>query len=372
MKAKSRVHLLLVPLFLLHVLHAGGQNSDKLVNPLSIGVRGHYGFIIPHSKAIAEIANTNPWGIEADLAWHLLREKVWKYCYCYPRTGFSLNYYNFSLPEILGQSLALYPYIEPYIRPHKRFSISFRFGIGPAWVTRVYDADTNPDNFFFSNHLSFIAMINAALNYRFSKILSARVAFNYNHISNGGLTQPNVGMNFPTLNAGVDYSLREVCFPTRAKDTTMILYPDKSWWDVYFLGSRKNVNNGEENHYAVLGLGVYYNYLLLRVLALNAGTELISDFSEKERILREYIHNAGAAPDHNRAAVLLGLNMIFGRITFIHQWGIYYYAPYPARSPVYQRYGLNLRFSERFYTGINIKAHGHVADLMEVRLGMRL
>ena len=371
MKAIQTIVLIGISLFHLQNVAADCQDRDKLTNPISIGIRGHYGFIIPHSKAISDIANSNPWGIEADLAWHLMREKVWKYCYCFPRAGLSLNYINFSLPDVLGHSVALYPYIEPYIRPHRKFSISFRFGIGPAVVTRVYDADSNPDNFFFSNHLSFIAMLNAALNYRLGNRLSTRVAFNYNHISNGGLDQPNVGMNFPTLNAGMDYSLSPVCFPERARDTMQVLYADKTWWDIYLLGSRKNVNNGEEDHYAVLGAGVYYNYLLLRVLALNAGTELISDLSEKERIRREYIHDPESAPDHLRAAVLLGLDLIFGRITFVHQWGFYYYAPYPAKSSVYQRYGLNLRFTERFYLGVNIKAHGHVADIMDVRLGVQ-
>ena len=363
--------LVCLSLFLLQAKNADCQNSDKLVNPISIGIRGHYGFIIPHSKAIAEIANTNPWGIEVDLAWHLMREKVWKYCYCYPRAGLSLNYFNYNLPEILGHSVALYPYIEPYLWPQKKLSISFRFGIGPALLTQVYDAETNPDNFFFSNHLSFIAMLNVGLNYRLSSRISARAAFNYNHISNGGLTQPNVGMNFPTLNAGLDYSLTDVCFPSRVKDTMQILYSDKTWWDVYILGSRKNVNNGEEDHYAVIGVGVYYNFLILRILALNAGTELVSDFSEKERIRREYINDPVSAPDHNRAALLLGLDFVFGHITFVHQWGFYYYAPYPARSTVYQRYGLNLRFTDRLYLGINIKAHGHVADLMDARLGIQ-
>jgi hypothetical protein len=350
---------------------AACQNGAALTNHISLGIRGHYGFIIAHSKSIAEISDSNPWGIEADLAWHLMRESIWKYCYCYPRTGISLNYFNFSFPEVLGHSMALYPYIEPYIWPQNKFSISLRFGMGPAWVTRIYDAETNPENFFFSSPLSFIVVMNAAMNYRLSSRISARAAFNYNHISNGGLRMPNAGMNFPTINAGFDYKFTEVRFPRREKDTVRVLYPDKSWWDAYILGTRKNVHNGDDNHYPVVGAGIYYNYLILRVLALNVGTEWISDYSVKEIIRLEYINDPGAAPDHNRAAMLVGLDLIFGRFSIVHQWGIYYYAPYPARQKVYQRYGLNLRFTDRLYMGINIKSHGHVADLLDARLGIR-
>ncbi len=362
--------LLCLSLFLLHSAHVEGQDIEKLPNPVSLAIRGHYGFIIPHSRAIAEISNSNPWGIEADLSWHLMRERIWKHCYCYPRTGFSLNYYNFNFPEVLGHSVAIYPYIEPFIRPQNKFNVSFRFGIGPAWVSKIYDAETNPDNFFFSSRLSFIVVLNAALNYRINSRLSTRAAFNFNHISNGGIRQPNTGMNFPTVNAGIDYSFTDVSFPCRTKDTVQSKHARKSWWDAYVLGTMKNVEAGENMNYAVIGAGIYYNYRSGRNLALNAGMEWISDFSEKERIRREYLSDPGSAPDHNRAAVLLGFDLLFGRITFVYQWGIYYYAPYRARSWGYQRYGLNLKFKERFYAGINIKAHAHVADLMDARLGI--
>ncbi|HEC44265.1 MAG TPA: acyloxyacyl hydrolase [Bacteroides sp.] len=370
MKPQYTVRLLCLLLFPLLTGITECQISDELENSVSIAIRGHYGFIIPHSRAIEEISNSNPWGIEADLAWHLMRERIWKHCYCYPRTGVSLNYFNFNFPEVLGHSVALYPYIEPYIRPQEKLSISFRFGIGPAYVTKVYDAGTNPDNFFFGDHLSFIVVLNAAVNYRLNSRISTRVAFNYNHISNGGISQPNVGMNFPALNAGIDYSFTEVSFPRREKDTLKILYTDKCWWNAYFLGTAKDAEKGEDNSYPVIGAGIYYNYLVGRIIALNAGTEWISDFSVKEQIRREYINDPGSAPDHNRAAILIGLDLLFGRFSFVYQWGIYYYEPYPARNRAYQRYGLNFRFSERFYLGINIKSHGHVADLMDARLGI--
>lgn len=346
------------------------QTGHEIVNPKSLGFRAHYGFIVPHSKTIAELADSKPFGIEADLAWHLMRERTWKHCYCYPRAGFTLSYYNFNNPRILGHSVALYPYIEPFIRPQKKLNFTFRFGIGPALVTKVYDSLTNPHNHFFSDHLSFIALLNAALNYRISSRVTARLAFNYNHISNGGLKEPNLGMNFPTWNAGFDYSFSEVKFPRRPKDTMRVLYTDKFWFDAYLMGTAKNAEKGEDQRFLAYGVGVYYNYLAGRIFALNAGTEWISDYSVKEKIRRRYINNPVEAPDHNRAAVLVGIELLFGRFSFLHQWGIYYYEPNRARNRVYQRYGLNFRFYDRFYLGINIKSHGHVADLMDARLGI--
>ena len=372
MKALLNSRMLFLSLLVLQTVHAECQKREELRNPFSLAIRGHYGSIVPHSKAIAEISEANPWGIEADLAWHLMGERIWKQCFCYPRTGLSLGYFNFNLPDVLGYSVFLYPYLEPYIRPQKKISLSFRFGLGPAWVSKLHDSTTNPDNFFFSSHWSFMVALNAALNYRLTSHLNTRVAINFNHISNGGLDQPNVGMDFMTVNAGFDYGFAEVRFPLRSKDSIQSLYPDNHWWDVYALGTAKKAGTGEEQRYPVIGAGIYYNHLTGRHLALSAGMEWISDFSLKEEIRQEYIYDPGAAPNHHRAAILAGFDLLFGRFTFIHQWGIYIYEPYPAGSWAYQRYGLNLKFKDRYYVGVNLKAHGPVAVQMDVRLGILL
>jgi hypothetical protein len=177
-------------------------------------------------------------------------------------------------------------------------------------------------------------------------------------------------MNYPTLNVGFDYSFREAVFTKRSKQSGKDLYDRQCWFDAYLLGTAKNAEKGEDKLYPVIGAGIYYNYLFGRIIAASAGTEWVSDYSIKEKISRQYAGYPEAEhPDHNRAAVLLGIDILFGRFSFLHQWGIYYYEPYPARNRAYQRYGLSFRFTRNLYTGINIKAHGHVADLMDIRLG---
>jgi len=37
---------------------------------------------------------------------------------------------------------------------------------------------------------------------------------------------------------------------------------------------------------------------------------------------------------------------------------------------VYQRYGILFKISDRVFTGINIKAHRHVADFLDLRTGI--
>jgi len=338
-----------------------------------IGARTHYGFIIPHSRQIREISYSKPWGFELDLNWHLKKKEVWDYCYCYPRTGISAYYINWDNPEILGSSIAVYPFIEPFIHAQKKLSYSVRFGIGPAYNTTIYDKKTNPENFFFGSHISFIALLNFGVNYRPTSHLNTRLALNYNHISNGGLKEPNIGINFPTVNLGMDYSFAPAFFEDREKDTTVRLNLDKNRFDLIFLSTAKNVEKGEDHLYGVYGIALNYSHVTGRIFALSGGAEWISDLSVKEKIRRlNKRDERGEYFDHNRVAGLAGVEWLFGRFIFSQHLGIYFYEPYKARNRVYQRYGLVFKINRHIYVGTNIKAHGHVADLLDARVGLFL
>ncbi|NRA92289.1 MAG: acyloxyacyl hydrolase, partial [Psychroserpens sp.] len=61
-----------------------------------------------------------------------------------------------------------------------------------------------------------------------------------------------------------------------------------------------------------------------------------------------------------------------GRVTFSQQIGVYYYNDYRITDDIYQRYGLNYNFSRHIFAGFNLKAHRHVADFFDFRIGYRL
>lgn len=52
-------------------------DSLKLVKPsLSVGFQVFTGFIIPHTESVRSISNSNPRGLEANVAWHYSDEKA--------------------------------------------------------------------------------------------------------------------------------------------------------------------------------------------------------------------------------------------------------------------------------------------------------
>jgi len=346
------------------------QAQDTTSAPVIVGVRSNWGFIIPHSRKIEDLSHTNPWGIEMDINWHLIKKETWQYCFCYPRTGFSLLYTNFSNPEVIGGAFALYPFIEPFISAEKPFSLSIRFGMGPAYMTKIYDPEKNPENFFNSSHLSFIVVLNMGFNYRISQNMNLRIAGNYNHISNGGIKQPNLGINFPTINAGLDWSLSPAYFPDRKKDPKLVPIPEKFRFDIYLFGTGK-IDGKNSKNYIISGLGVNFSERIGRINAMTCGVEWITDgeikyLAEQNQITNKY----GEIIDHHRAGILFGHELLLGRFIFSQQMGFYFYSPFEPLDAVYQRYGISFKISDQVFTGINIKAHRHVADFLDLRTGI--
>lgn len=348
------------------------QSEENPQALFMLGARYHRGFIIQHTEKLKEeITQSNPWCIEMDVNWHLRKRNVWEYCYCYPRTGFSVMYTNFDLPEVLGSAVSVYSFIEPYIRADKKLSFSFRFGLGPAFLTKVYDENSNPDNLFFSSHLSFVALLNFAGNYRLTDQLFFRLAGNFNHISNAGYSEPNLGMNFPSVNLGFDYYFGKRQFYHREKVHEPESKPAKNRFDFTMALAAKPTTSGiHAKRYPVYGLGIIYSRVTGRIMALAAGMEWVNDLSIREHIREINMTDpSGNYPDHNRIGTLAGIEWLFGRFIFYQQLGYYIYSPVKANNIFYQRYGLNFKINNYFFVGVNIKAHGQDADFMDIRTG---
>jgi hypothetical protein len=333
------------------------------------GVKVHYGFIIAHSRSIRDISTSKPWGIEAEWNWQLMSRNAWNYCYCFPRTGISFFYIDFGNAQVLGHSYAPYVFIEPVLGADKRLNSSIRFGIGPAFMDKVYDEVTNPENLCYSSLLSFIVLLNASVNYRITKQWSLSLSGYYNHISNGGIKNPNKGINFPTLSLGIDYNLRDLTFYNYTKSDTTSVRPDKWSFDITGFCTGKTDIKGEQ-HFAVYGITGSARRIVARLSALSMAVEGTADNADKMEIRRKDMTKNGKWIDHKYLAVLAGHDLLIGRFIFSLQLGMYLYSPFKRRDLLYQRYGLTFHLNDWLFLGTSLKAHRHVADFLDFRAGI--
>ncbi|HPC98175.1 MAG TPA: acyloxyacyl hydrolase [Bacteroidales bacterium] len=370
MKKASYTGVFILALCLLSDKSTGSctQKPDSIY--YLFGVYAHYGFIIPHSEAIRDVSGSNPYGIEFNLNILNTTQKSRSVFSGYWFSGLQAAWFSFNNPEILGGAFLLTGYAEPLIIRHEKFLFSVRGGGGISYHTKIYDETENPLNKFFCTGISFPIYVSSRLRFRLTPSLYVNITGTYNHISNGGIKQPNYGMNFPTISAGAEYM--PVLLPSLAgkseKDYGYRVKP----WSVSLQGliSYKVVDKTETYpEKGTLATGIHFK-LTRRTgyhYALSVGAEYIND-----RALEEIISRDGLNTDHKRVAFTAGQDLIFGKVSFSQHLGVYLYYPYRARDPVYQKYELSYKVSGGLSAGLFLKAHTYEAELLGATLSCRL
>lgn len=331
-----------------------------------LAIQGHVGTILPHSKSIADLADTRVWGVQADISRIRYTQASWNTCNCYSQNGISFSYFNFTNPEELGGSIAVAVFAEPRLT-YGSVQLALRGSAGISYLTRVYHPETNPRNLFFSVPWSGLLMAQVSARYNVHPLWFLRASMAYHHISNGGKRQPNKGMNFPAVSLGVDYAIRYNPVAPRAKNRTW----SKSLH--YYAGFSYNSravddsNLQSQDRKMVLGLQGDVYKQVARMHALGLGFEVTHD-----RALKEQARHLDEPYDHHVISALLRHHLLFGRFDFSQALGIYLHKEYPDPNSVFQRYALQYRILEKLQLGFSLKAHLHTAEQMDVRLGVIL
>lgn len=339
--------------------------TDKA--PLMVAAALHTGWIIPHSRELVDVSTSHPFGLELDVEWLLADERRTRQCGLIARRGVALHLIDFDAPELLGHLVALTPYVEPMIRAQDRLHGSVRLGVGLALLDRPHHPETNPRNLFYSSPLSFTVMVNGYLGYWIGKRWEVRGGLSFNHISNGGMREPNKGINFPTWSLGAAYSPRELVVKRPVRDQAW-REERRHYVQALLSGTSKNAAPTEVGGDPVacpIGGGMVVAGLRTgRMSAVGAGTEWVYDSHAAERAERN-----GQDVSAWKGALVAGPELITGRVRFGIWFGAYLYAPSWDGDAVYQRYQLSYTIGRGLLLGTSLKAHRHVADVFDLRLG---
>lgn len=338
------------------------QSTDSLSHIYYVGVKAHAGFILPHSTEIINVSGSRPFGFQLDVGRLNRSVKAWNKCNCYSQVGLSFIYFNYQNPNVLGSSYNLVAYMEPLLTFKPRLNARFRAGAGLTYLTDIYNSDTNPTNLFFSSSLSGFLMVGFSAHYKLSDHFNTNLGLHYNHISNGGLQQPNKGMNFPTVNLGLEYTINPVDVRPQPFKADVDKRPHPYAGAFGNLRSLPSSDAGPTVNLWQLGV---YGGVLRKFTTTNAwllGAEFSHDASVEERGKRN-----GEEVSPWMFALLAGHQFCFGRFGFSQQLGHYTYRDYDFRTDFFQRYSLTYLVASRVSVGISLKAHGKEAEQMDVR-----
>jgi hypothetical protein len=257
--------LFLIP-FLMIQSFLFGQSIKRL------GLEGSYGFIIPHSRELRPLSQTNPIGITLHYQNLNTSFKNWKNCNCFYYMGLQFSYHNFGNPDVIGSATSLTGTFEPIIWRNNKWTLSLLSGLGLSYLNRVYDEVSNPENVFFSSHLSFLIFLTPKIEYSLTHDWGLNASISYNHISNGGQSQPNKGINYPMVGLGLVHYFQRKTYPVYEKDNI-----SRNW--KYYLESGFSTREGKDGREPNISVVFGTIKPLSSINGIGGGLELTKDFS---------------------------------------------------------------------------------------------
>jgi len=191
---------------------AGQTNAQKnfrhkLRNPgIVLEGRIYYGWTIDHHIEMTPLTRHYP-AFEFSVLKATYGRTRWEYMYNYPLIGVSYWYSGMGGVKPLGQAHAIFPYINFPLLHKNGFNIYFRLGVGLGYLTKKYERYDNFENIAIGSHLNGAVNLLFEARMRLGRRFMASGGISLMHFSNGGMKQPNYGLNIPGLNVALAYRL---------------------------------------------------------------------------------------------------------------------------------------------------------------------
>lgn len=342
------------------------QGSDAIeVNFLA-------GKVIKHTEKFS--APVPDLSTSLDIAWvkQTTGVKDWEQRRKFPIWGVGATLVHYGIDSIYGNAFGLYPFLQIPIIRGKSLEWTLRAGFGIGYVSRHYERAPVWDtlNNAIGSSINNFSSFSTQLRYRVDRHWSVQAGMSFCHLSNGAMKQPNLGVNLYGAQLGFRYWLQgdrpeknERTLPKLSN--RMLLHArlgiaiDESGTSdgpLYktFLGTLYASRRYAGKNKLLLGVDYSYHqsiYAFERNNEINVGSERAKAW---------------------KAAVFVGHEWMFGRMSIITQVGVYVKQAMLKSDPYYEKIGYNyyLVRKERgalkeLSISVLLKTHKSIAELVE-------
>jgi hypothetical protein len=330
----------------------------------SVGLGLQHGFIFAHSPRVENTKGSNPTGIELTLSWQRNDPLIWNLCNCYPRKGFLFSYYDYD-NKVLGKGITAAYFLEPVYKLGRNTFFSFRGSAGLSYLTRPYDSIRYPNNRSYSTKINTYLLVGIGVWIRLNDHWWLNPTLNYNHESNGGMKQPNAGINWPTAGITVSYQRDSREYYSGRRTTEKFWRNNPLRWDIGLFGTVKRALDPQGNslRLPLVGLTFQGGKQVGRINVLTVGAEFFMD-----RALRHQLKQDSISASHLKAGILAGHEFVLGKFLFSQRLGLYVFDQTPDFDQLYHRWGLLYRINNKIGIGLNLSAHRHIADFSDLKI----
>ena len=176
------------------------------------------GYLYPHDKSLIEPLTDGPMlGGEVAFEWTTDGTKAWHNDFNRPDIGMALQVIDLGNPDIAGQMIGVYPYVNIPMVKNDIVSFNTKIGGGLGFATRPCDvmaARNDPRsiknkagdyNFAIGGPVCFAITAGVNVEVKVHRNIALTADIMYNHFSSASLFQPNGGLNMFNGALGMKY-----------------------------------------------------------------------------------------------------------------------------------------------------------------------
>ncbi|MDP4681051.1 MAG: acyloxyacyl hydrolase [Cyclobacteriaceae bacterium] len=346
------------------------QESRQYSNAISIEY--FKGFIFQHSSEVAHLVASHPTGIIFQYDKHIYGDERWEYEFRYPDVGYTMIYIDYN-NSVLGKTLAPMAHFNYYFNRDRNTKHDFKYkvGFGPAFHTNPYDRESNNKNILLGSVLSFGMQMQLHYNHDITDDIALKGGISLTHFSNASIKQPNKGINLVSANFGLIYQLD-------SKLDTQIGYKKESYigrpikYNLAVSGGYSEALKEGNGVFPFFVISGYADKRISRKSAFSLGLDYFVSYSLREEAKYDVGLRDKPKPDFKRAGIAIGYELYWNDLSFLIQYGHYFYRPYERFKPKYQRLGLKYYLNEKLFVSFMLKTHLQKAEAGEFGIGMRI
>lgn len=373
--------------------------------PFSVKAYPFRGMYLDKNYHFQKFGPIHPAGMNFGFELPSQQQRPWQQYLGNPTLGVGLSWIDFG-HEMLGHSVAVYPYLLLDAIDTRYFQMRFKVAGGLAGVSEHWytQEDTDPDHYYeptvntiFGCFLNVYLSAGINLNVPITDYLAIGGEFSYFHMSNGRTCMPNIGVNslYGSLGLTATFNSKERKAPVK--------FPDQPYdWALNITGAAGAQKSAiaDPNRFLISSLHAGAVYHVNNWYGIGAGLDVFYNGAidkDTDRSLyrkdRDY-----TTIDKIRAGVALNNEFKFGAVTAIVDWGVYLFNPsrnyYDNDHPIYGygkrplfydndgagsdeafhyiRFGLKYRVWDNLYLHTSAKTHLHICEYIEFGIGYQI
>ena len=341
-------------------------NAQKRFNhSASIGWQTHYGSYLSQSPKADYIKDSYTFFNELYYQQQTSGSKEWQQVNNGPQWGVAFFWGGTGSKKYMGHMMGAYPFATIPLYKTNRFASKLRGGMGLGWVQHPYDKATNHKNVLIGRHLNGYIGFLWQNELRIFQRLYASAGFSFTHLSNGGSTLPNLGLNVPAVTFGLRYGAPEVAVTKTFKkpfDKRGLQY--RAW-----LGAGiKQAPWIESKRYGVKTLAGEVSKQLGYSSAVSGGAVLYHDKSLEVHPLG--IPSLKRKGTYLQAGVYAAYEHHLGKLSIPLQLGTYVWNK-DKNPQLFQNIGMRYKMGAQWNVQVLLKTHMGQADHLQAGIGYR-